>query len=503
MKNTSFLLFLLFSISKVSWSQFVGASYGEIYTCPIWYEHGYNTMHYSAIFLHSMNYGKSFECIYSFDYENPNIDSLAMPIQTLTITKEPGILYNLDMYYTGKLLVSQNYGHTWQALDDYYANCGKYYWTFVNEPTSIVKLQPDDPYDEDPEYYIIASHDYGVHFNDTIATLEAPIPGNGRAGWNYGEYFYQMGYNKVLHTMNFYNTIDTIFLPSEYTDDWATISIGPREGELYAVRKPTSNTRKIDYSNDQGLSFSTLVEIDSADVAVSEWGLGGWSLWKDREPGVFYSVKRELLWEKPLLGNRLWITYYRDYGETLVTTYFHHLAPDWFEHHTPVMDCEVTGCDQNSVVLRWNEPELKPEEMLVGYQVYRGATLASEDLIVGTEYTDDYSGGGRLNYHVLAVYSDGETSKSYNIVYCEQTDSVDENGGGTDVAVYPNPANGIVHINGIIASETRVYNTLGQLVKTVHRTNEIGVKDLVEGVYLLRITDDKGSVYSERITVTK
>ena len=102
MKNTSFLLFLLFSISKVSWSQFVGASYGEIYTCPIWYEHGYNTMHYSAIFLHSMNYGKSFECIYSFDYENPNIDSLAMPIQTLTITKEPGILYNLDMYYTGK-----------------------------------------------------------------------------------------------------------------------------------------------------------------------------------------------------------------------------------------------------------------------------------------------------------------------------------------------------------------------------------------------------------------
>ena len=166
------------------------------------------------------------------------------------------------------------------------------------------------------------------------------------------------------------------------------------------------------------------------------------------------------------------------------------------------MDCEVTGCNQNSIALRWNEPELKPDEVLVGYQVYRGDDLIS-DLITETEYTDLYSGNGRLKYHVLAVYSDGEISKSYNIVYCEQTDGVDENGGGTDVAVYPNPANDIVHINGIIASETRVYNTHGQLVKTVHGTNEIGVTDLVEGVYLLRITDVKGSVYSERITVTR
>ena len=504
MKNKAMLLCLLLALGKVSWSQFVGASRGEIYTCPIWYEHGYNSMHYSVIFLHSTNHGKSFECIYTFDYENPVIDSLAMPIQDLIVTNELGILYNLDMYYAGKTLVSQDFGYTWRAIDDYYPNCGKYYWIFVNNPNSIVKLEPDDPNNVAPEYYIIASHDYGIHFNDTVATLQTPIRAYGKAGWSYGEFFYQMGYDKVLHATDFYEGIDTIYLPPEYAIDLATISIGPREGELYAVRKPSGITRKIDYSDDYGHSFNTLVEIDSSDVAVSEWGLGGWSLWKDREPGVFYSVKRELLWEKPLLGDRLWITYFRDYGETLVTTYFHHLAPDWFDHHTPVMDCEIASYDQNSVTIRWDEPELKPDEILVGYQVFRNETIISEGLVTETEYTDNYLGGGRLNYHVLAVYSDGTTSRSYNIVYCEQSEGVDENEAENDViTISPNPTNGLVRIEGATVAEAQVYNTLGQLVKTVQNTNEMDMSALPEGVYLLRMTAKDGRQHVGKVRVSK
>ena len=141
--------------------------------------------------------------------------------------------------------------------------------------------------------------------------------------------------------------------------------------------------------------------------------------------------------------------------------------------------------------------------MLVGYQVYRGDDLISGDLITETEYTDLYSGNGRLKYHVLAVYNDGETSKSYNIVYCEQTDGVDENGGGTDVVVYPNPARGVVRIEGVEADEVQVYNALGQVVKRVQGTNEIDVAYLAEGIYLLRIYDKQGLSHTNRITVTK
>jgi hypothetical protein len=165
------------------------------------------------------------------------------------------------------------------------------------------------------------------------------------------------------------------------------------------------------------------------------------------------------------------------------------------------MDCEITNCGENSVTLRWNEPELKPDEVLVGYQVYGGVVLISEDLITETEYTDNFSGRGRLNYHVLAVYSDGETSKSYNIVYCKQTEGVGENENGTKVAVFPNPANGLVCIEGVVADEVQVYNALGQMVKTVRGTNEIDVADLAEGVYLLRIMDADGKVYTNKITI--
>ena len=245
-----------------------------------------------------------------------------------------------------------------------------------------------------------------------------------------------------------------------------------------------------------------LMTIDSLDDG---WDTNMyWEFVADDEPGVFYSIIRDAVFYNPATGadSKIWINYYRDYGETLVTTYFHHFTamPDWFDHHTPVMDCEVTGCNQNSIALRWNEPELKPDEVLVGYKVYKGDDLIS-DLITETEYTDLYSGNGRLEYHVLAVYSDGETSKSYNIVYCEQSDGVDEKGGGTVVAVYPNPANGVVRIEGVVADEVQVYNALGQLVKTIQGSNEIPVADLPQGVYLLRIVDDEGKVYTNKIMI--
>ena len=69
------------------------------------------------------------------------------------------------------------------------------------------------------------------------------------------------------------------------------------------------------------------------------------------------------------------------------------------------------------------------------------------------------------------------------------------------VTIYPNPATDRVVIEGIEAAEVRIYNALGQVVKTVRGTNEIDLSGLVEGVYLLRITDADGKVYTNKITV--
>ena len=69
------------------------------------------------------------------------------------------------------------------------------------------------------------------------------------------------------------------------------------------------------------------------------------------------------------------------------------------------------------------------------------------------------------------------------------------------VSVYPIPANENVLIEGIDPAEVQVYNALGQLVKTVHDANKINVAGLAEGVYLLRIADAEGIVYTNKITI--
>jgi len=68
-----------------------------------------------------------------------------------------------------------------------------------------------------------------------------------------------------------------------------------------------------------------------------------------------------------------------------------------------------------------------------------------------------------------------------------------------EVKVYPNPASGHVSIQSAEATEVKVYNTLGQCVKTVQNANEISLEGLPQGVYLLRVTTKDGSVFSDKV----
>ena len=67
------------------------------------------------------------------------------------------------------------------------------------------------------------------------------------------------------------------------------------------------------------------------------------------------------------------------------------------------------------------------------------------------------------------------------------------------INVYPNPTSEIITIEGIEPAEVQVYNTFGQLVKSVQGTKAINVGTMPEGMYLLRIADKKGNAFLERI----
>ena len=459
----------------------------EFYTCTQWYGTKINFVRYS-------NHFKDVEVVRMMDTQQNEPDNLVIYDWDIIQDATAGVVYGVDHnMHTDSAYISTDFGHTWTAISPSRVdNHPVYFWTFPNSPGVIAKGNQWSNFQ--------VSNDFGSHFE----TMENGPFYNSFSGWNQGEFFdlfWQVDKGMALHrTTDYYQTTETL---EQTLPEYHWNYLGAEEGEFYKLyyEWPDGREARLYYSDDYGQSCRLLMEFDSTAVFPPLHGEGSWTVWIGREPGVLYTFKREYRYDASEEGTEVFVNYYRSYGDTLVTTYFHHFAPDWFGHHSPVMDCEITNCGENSVTLRWNEPELKPDEILVGYQVYRGETLVTADLITETEYTDNYSGGGQLNYHVLAVYSDGEASKSYNIVYCEQTDGVDENGDGTGVTVFPNPANRVVRIEGVVADEVQVYNAFGQLVKTVRRTNEVDLSGLVDGVYLLRITDSDGEKHVARVAV--
>lgn len=103
-------------------------------------------------------------------------------------------------------------------------------------------------------------------------------------------------------------------------------------------------------------------------------------------------------------------------------------------------------------------------------------------------------------YRALCFHQNGELvwqNPEYNACLITDVEEIHDN----ELTVYPNPANNLVCINGVEAAEVRVYNAIGQMVKTVRGTNEIDVVDLAEGVYLVRIMDAEGNIYTNKIAV--
>ena len=81
-------------------------------------------------------------------------------------------------------------------------------------------------------------------------------------------------------------------------------------------------------------------------------------------------------------------------------------------------------------------------------------------------------------------------------------EAVDETEGKA-FTIWPNPASKTVYIDGVEVDEVQVYNALGQVVKTMRGTNEISVAELPQGVYLLRIADAEGKVFTAKVAVSK
>lgn len=126
--------------------------------------------------------------------------------------------------------------------------------------------------------------------------------------------------------------------------------------------------------------------------------------------------------------------------------------------------------------------------MGLGYSPY-AITATSDGGCIVVGWVFDFNSEQRFDLFALKINADG-------------TVGVDEIQEENMAFVYPNPTKEAVNIGGVEAKETKVYNALGQCVMNF-RGNEANVEALADGIYILRITDDKGLTQTLRMVVNK
>ena len=138
-----------------------------------------------------------------------------------------------------------------------------------------------------------------------------------------------------------------------------------------------------------------------------------------------------------------------------------------------------------------------------GYQVYDGGC---NGVLVycrnangngsGETFTyNNYTLGNEYYVRVVNEYSTPITTSSFNICVVDATLNTVEN-LLQNVEVYPNPTNDFLQVNhDEVLTGYELYNHLGQMIRKEMLTGSlIDLQDLQTGVYVLKLTNDSGSI---------
>lgn len=145
-----------------------------------------------------------------------------------------------------------------------------------------------------------------------------------------------------------------------------------------------------------------------------------------------------------------------------------------------------------TVTLTWDE-----QDRAISYIISRnGIEIAQteEPTFVDEVFTEFY-----YTYCIVAVYSQGNSAPECIVVKSEL--GVEEN--EAEFAIYPNPVNGTLFVNGGNAEYSyTMYNGMGQVVAngTAKGTEQISVDGMTKGVYFLRLTSGT-QVLVEKVVV--
>lgn len=106
----------------------------------------------------------------------------------------------------------------------------------------------------------------------------------------------------------------------------------------------------------------------------------------------------------------------------------------------------------------------------------------------------------------IIIDGDGEFgSEAFFMLNVVHGDAVEETiNDVTYYNIYPNPANDIITVEGENIMEIKLFNTLGQMVRSIMPTSNstsINIDDLQNGMYIINIVDDNYCVTTSKISV--
>ena len=128
------------------------------------------------------------------------------------------------------------------------------------------------------------------------------------------------------------------------------------------------------------------------------------------------------------------------------------------------------------------------EEFTVNFSNYTGGRIAFRNTLVPStgmdvdyyDYSFNYLDDIHIDYTAVGK-ADGSMSEAF------AADRDLEN-----IAVYPNPTTGMLHIDAVDVQKVECYNQMGQLVRVYDNARDIDLGSLSDGVYMLRITMPQG-----------
>jgi hypothetical protein len=122
-----------------------------------------------------------------------------------------------------------------------------------------------------------------------------------------------------------------------------------------------------------------------------------------------------------------------------------------------------------------------------------------------TEHEISLSGMGYNNNETVYIAFVLETQGGFNLfvdsVSMRKDDplALDEQSIQTDVTIYPNPTNGIIHFSSENLKHVAIYNTAGTLIYSQEQATPISLEQFDQGIYLVQMTTNKGQIITKRV----